>query len=264
MQKSNIRINELPNHNKIKINKFEFSCDDRDTSIPLPLPQTLNFCMGLIGKAGSGKTTLLLNLVCKHKTKKSSGMYNKKFDKVYVFSPSLTTMKNNPFESIPEEQIFEEGLTAENLQGVLDEIEDTQEKVLFIIDDCVNDITKDTELQRLLCKVLMNRRHLTGEGGGVSIMITSQVYNKLPCPVRKCFSHIFLLNSKQRRELDSLYDEHILINKPDFYKILKHTFKNERDFLFLDLQKPYDKMFHRNFNQLDLKFAEDIDEDESD
>tara|TARA_R110000822_G_scaffold95742_1_gene218550 strand:+ start:11019 stop:11792 length:774 start_codon:yes stop_codon:yes gene_type:complete len=252
-----INISEVPNTNNLAIRKFGFSCDDRDTTIPLPLPQTLNFCMGLVGKAGSGKTTLLLNLVCKNKTKKSSGIYNKKFDKIFVFSPSLLTMKNNPFESIPEEQIYEEGLTAENLEEVLDEIKESDEKVLLIIDDCVNDITKSTELQRLLCKTLMNRRHLAGADGGVSIILTSQVYNKLPCPVRKCFSHLFLMNSKQRRELDSLYDEHILISKPNFYKVLKHTFKEKRDFLYLDLQAPYDQMFHRNFNKLTINFKED-------
>ena len=258
MNKSNIKICERQNENKICISKFEFSCDDADISIPKPLPQVLNFCMALIGKAGSGKTTLLLNMICK-----KGKLYNRKFDKVYVFSPSLTTMKNNPFESIPDEQIHTDGLTDENLGGVLEEIEGTEEKVLLIIDDCVNDITKSTELQRLLCKTMMNRRHLTGEGGGASIMITSQVYNKIPCAVRKCFSHIFLLNSKQRRELDSLYDEHVLISKPDFYKVLKHTFKEKRDFLYMDLQQPYDKCFHRNFNLLELNFPnEESDEDE--
>tara|TARA_Y100000401_G_scaffold84568_1_gene69860 strand:+ start:3252 stop:4043 length:792 start_codon:yes stop_codon:yes gene_type:complete len=259
---NSLRISEIPNKSNLAIKKFQFSCDDRDETIPPPLPQVLNFCMGLIGKAGSGKTTLLLNLICKKNSKKSSGMYNKKFDKVYIFSPSLTTMKNNPFESIPDEQIFEEGLTEENLQSVLDEIEGTEEKVLLIMDDCVNDITKSTELQRLLCKTLMNRRHLTGEGGGVSVILTSQVYNKLPCAVRKCFSHLFLMNSKQRRELDSLYDEHILIGKPDFYKVLKCVFKEKRDFLFLDLQQPYDQMFYRNFNKLALSFDENNEESE--
>ena len=95
---NSLRISEIPNKSNLAIKKFQFSCDDRDETIPPPLPQVLNFCMGLIGKAGSGKTTLLLNLICKRNSKKSSGMYNKKFDKVYIFSPSLTTMKNNPFE----------------------------------------------------------------------------------------------------------------------------------------------------------------------
>lgn len=257
MKKSNITICEKKNENNIKIKKFGFSCDDKDESIPLPLPQTLNFCMGLIGKAGSGKTTLLLNMICKR-----GKLYNRKFDKVFIFSPSLTTMKENPFESIPDDQIFEEGLSEENLNQVLEEIQGTEEKVLLIFDDVINDIAKSTELQRLMCKTLMNRRHLTGDGGGVSIMLTSQVYNKIPCAVRKCLSHIFLLNSKQRRELDSLYDEHILISKPDFYKVLKSTFKEKRDFLYLDLQQPFDNMFYRNFNKLDINFNESDSEDE--
>jgi hypothetical protein len=44
--------------------------------------------------------------------------------------------------------------------------------------------------------------------------------------------------------------------------VLKHTFKDARDFLFLDLQKPYDQMFHRNFNKLNLKFKEDEESEE--
>ena len=255
--KSKISITEKQNENKIRIKKFGFSCDDKDVSIPLPLPQTLNWCWGLIGKAGSGKTTLLLNMICK-----KGKLYNRKFDKVYIFSPSLTTMKDNPFESLPEDQIFEEGLTIENITQVLDEIEGTGEKILLVFDDVVNDIAKSTELQRIMCKTMMNRRHLSGEGGGVSIFLSSQVYNKIPCPVRKCLSHISLLNSKQRRELDSLFDEHILISKPDFYKVLKHTFIEKRDFLYLDLQQPYDKMFHRNFNKLEINFNESDSEDD--
>ena len=60
-----MEIKEIPNKNNICIKKFNFSCDDIDPTIPKPLPQRLNFCMGIIGKAGSGKTTLLLNLVVK-------------------------------------------------------------------------------------------------------------------------------------------------------------------------------------------------------
>jgi uncharacterized protein YaaR (DUF327 family) len=245
-------IKEEKNPNDIHIQKFKFSCDDIDPSIPKPLPQSLNFFMGLIGKPQSGKTTLLLNLVAKRKKN-----YNQKFDKVYVFSPSLLTMDTDPFENLDEEQKFTE-LTEENLQGVIDEIEDSGEKVLLVIDDCVNDISKDKSLERLLCKVAMNRRHITGSGGGISIMLTSQVYNKIPCALRKTLSQLVLMNGKQRRELDSLYEEHVLVPKPDFYKILNFCFKKKHDFMFLDLQQPYDKMFHRNFNHLDLNYPSEF------
>ena len=60
-----MNIRETPADSKIVLSKFNFSCDDVDESIPLPLPQMLNFFMLISGRPGSGKTTLLLNLICK-------------------------------------------------------------------------------------------------------------------------------------------------------------------------------------------------------
>ena len=112
--------------------------------------------MLIVGKPGSSKTTLLLNLICKR-----GKMYNKKFDKVYLFSPSLGTIDDCPFEELPEDQKFEE-LSYDLLEAVLDEIKDSGEKVLFIMDDVVNDMKKEFHLEKLLCKVLMKRRHQCG------------------------------------------------------------------------------------------------------
>ena len=69
------------------LSKFKFNCDEVDKSIPDPLPQNLNHFMLIVGKPGSSKTTLLLNLICKR-----GKMYNKKFDRIYLFSPSLGTL----------------------------------------------------------------------------------------------------------------------------------------------------------------------------
>ena len=52
------------------------------------------------------------------------------------------------------------------------------------MDDVVNDMKKSAKLQTLLSKILMNRRHLAGAGGSVSVIITTQVYNKIPAPIR--------------------------------------------------------------------------------
>ncbi len=142
--------------NPINISKFKFTCDDADDSIPKPLPQQGGFAMLIIGKPRSGKTNLLLNL-----TTKAHKNFNRKFDKVYLFSPSVNTMENDPFELLPDEQKFEVA-TQENLLGVLEEIKDTGEKVLMILDDCISDIRGKgkSEIENLLHRIFFNRRIL--------------------------------------------------------------------------------------------------------
>jgi len=241
-----MKITEKLPDKKITLKKFEFSCDDLDLSIPAPLPQSLNFFALVSGKPGSGKSSLILNLLCKR-----GKIYNKKFDRIFLFSPSLATMKGNPFEDLPEDQKYDE-LNKEEIESVLEEIDGSGDKVLFILDDVVNDLAKDMKLQRLMCKVLMNRRHLCGEGGSVSVIITTQVYNKIPAPIRKTASHIFIYHTKNKKELETIFDELVLIPKKDYYDLLKYTFQKKHDFLYIDVNKQFDKMFHRNFNQLDF------------
>ena len=215
-----MKITEKLPDKKITLKKFDFSCDDLDLSIPAPLPQALNFFALVSGKPGSGKSSLILNLLCKR-----GKIYNKKFDRIFLFSPSLATMNK------------------EEIESVLEEIDGSGDKVLFILDDVVNDLQKDMKLQRLMCKVLMNRRHLCGEGGSVSVIITTQVYNKIPAPI---------FHTKNKKELETIFDELVLIPKKDYYDLLKYTFQKKHDFLYIDVNKQFDKMFHRNFNQLDF------------
>jgi len=246
-----MNIRETPADDKIKISKFNFSCDDIDDSIPKPLPQILNFFMLICGRPGSGKTSLILNLICKR-----GKMFNKKFDKVYVFSPSLMTMKDEPFGELPEEQVHTD-LTIENFTQALESIKDTGEKHLFILDDVVNDMKKSMAIQTLLSKALMNRRHLAGAGGSVSFIITTQVYNKIPAPIRKTASHIILYHTRNKKEIETIYDELIVLPKEDFYEILKYCFDKRHNFIYIDINKSYDKMFHKCFNQLEFNSKND-------
>tara|TARA_R110000824_G_scaffold340739_3_gene527233 strand:+ start:5258 stop:6016 length:759 start_codon:yes stop_codon:yes gene_type:complete len=230
----------------IVLSKFKFNCDEKDESIPLPLPQQLNFFLLINGRPGSGKTSLILNLIAKR-----GKLYNKKFDRVFVFSPSLITMSNNPFEDLPDNQLHTD-LTEENLTMALEDIKDSGEKILFILDDVVNDMKKSAVIQTLLSKMLMNRRHLAGSGGSVSFIITTQVYNKVPAPIRKTASHIIIYHTKNKKELDTIYDELIIVPIKDFYDILKFCFDKKHNFIYIDVDKSYDKMFHKNFNPLEF------------
>ncbi len=242
-----MNITEIEPDRKITLSKFNFTCDEIDESIPKPLPQMLNFFMLICGRPGSGKTTLILNLISKR-----GKLYNKKFDKIYVFSPSLTTMKEDPFGELPPEQVHTE-LTEELLETALSDIKDTGEKVLFILDDVVNDMKRSAGVQRVLSKMLMNRRHLAGSGGSTSFIITTQVYNKIPAPIRKTASHIIVFHTRNKKELDTIFDELIIIPQKEFYEILKFCFSNKNKFLYIDINKPHDKMFHKCFNQLEFK-----------
>ena len=245
-KKSNLTIKEVENDKKIVLSKFDFSCDDIDETIPKPLPQTLNFFMLISGKPASGKTSLILNLIAK-----SNKCYNKKFDKIYIFSPSLTTIKNSPFDDIPEDQIFKE-LSVETLTQAQEDIAGTGEKVLFILDDVVNDM-KLSGVQLELTKMLMNRRHLSGAGGSTAFILTTQVYNKIPAPIRKTATQVIIYSTKNKKELDTIFDELILIPQKDFYEILKYCFDKPHNFMYIDINKSFDKMFHKCFNELEFK-----------
>ena len=247
-----MEIQEIEPDKKVVIKKFNFSCDDIDETIPEPLPRSLNFFWLISGRPQSGKTCLILNLICKR-----GKMFNKKFDRIYLFSPSLSTMKDNPFEELDEDQVYSE-LSVEILESVLENIQDSGEKVLLLIDDCVNDIKRSAGLQRLMCKILMNRRHLCGFGGSVSVIATTQVYNKIPIPIRKCASHLSIYQTKNKKELENIFDELITIPKKDFFDILNYTFKKRHDFLYIDTNKDHKNMFHRNFNKLVFKSKEDL------
>ena len=52
------RIKELEPDTPIVVGKFNFTCDDVDSSIPKPLPQQGGFALLIIGKPRTGKTNL--------------------------------------------------------------------------------------------------------------------------------------------------------------------------------------------------------------
>ena len=241
-------IREIESDKKINITAAKFSCDDEDTSIPNPLPRKGGFAMLITGKPGSGKSTLLLSLLCK-----SGKAFNRKFDRVYLFSPSLATMSDDPFELIPDDQKFTD-VTIENLEFVLSEIEDSSEKVLLVLDDCIADIRGKGKglIENKLHKIFFNRRHLCGAGGSCSIMATSQSYNKIDPKLRKTASHCIFYKNLNKKEQDSIFDEIILIPRKEYADVCKYVYDKKHQFMFIDTNQNPDNMLYKNFNQLEV------------
>ena len=242
------KIKEIEPDKPIVVNKFSFTCDDADTTIPKPLPQQGGFAMLIVGKPRSGKTNLLLNL-----TTKAHRNFNRKFDRVYLFSPSVATMETNPFELLPGDQKYDE-LTLDNIKYVLEDIKDSSDKTLFILDDVIADMRGKgkAQLENLLHKVFFNRRHLAGKGGSVSIIATSQTYNKIDPKIRRTASHLIFFENKNKKELDTIFDEVILIPKKEFYDTLRYVYDKPFQFLFIDTTLPDERMLFKNFNQLEI------------
>lgn len=244
--------------NELEVHKTPFSVDKRDHSIPKPLPRTYNhFCL-FTAKPRSGKTTLMYSLLTFRKSP-----YYRKFDKVFIFSPSLGTTKDDRLRSIPEERRFVE-LDYENLEKVYNEINGSGERVLLLIDDCVNDVKKNVGVEKLLAKIAMNRRHICGsdedgEGAGVSIWMSTQVFNKLPRAIRACADYHIIFKTTNKKELETLFEEVITIDKELFCEMIKYVFSGKYDFLLIDTNQNQNKMYYKNLNK-QLVFPE-LDEE---
>ena len=127
-----MEIEELEPEKKITISKMEYSCDILDETIPKPLFQNYSSFLILTAPPRSGKSTWITSCLCK-----TNRVYNKKFDKIFICSPSLRSAKNDPFECIPPEQIETE-LTLEFLERFEHEVRGSGDRVLLVLDDIVN------------------------------------------------------------------------------------------------------------------------------
>ena len=78
-------------------------------------------------------------------------MYNKKFDLVYIVSPSLKTAKDDPFECLPPEQIESE-LTVDFIDRFVNDVSEFGERMLLLLDDVVNDIRKNKGVDKALAR----------------------------------------------------------------------------------------------------------------
>ena len=128
---------------------------------------------------------------------------------------SRNSMKNNIFNVLPEDQLFE-GVSYEILSEVYDRLLESTEnnhKSLLVFDD-VQSYLKNKEVEVNLLHIIANRRHLR-----CSIFIVAQNYNKIPKNIRQSFTDMFLFNVG-KEEYINIYEENINFSKDDFSKVL--------------------------------------------
>ena len=209
---------ELIKNNKPKLDKIKFSCDEK---ICEKLDQyemvrdNFNFynTTAIIGRQGSGKTSLTINLIKK--------LYKKKFNKIYVFMPytSRKSIKNNIFDVLPDDQLFEE-LNYENICYVYEELKENSEnglKSLIIFDD-VQKALRDDGVIREFKNIVANQRHLK-----VVNIILLQNYFALDNKIREIVNNVIFFKM-DKKQTNKIFEE--------VAEMPKDTFNSLNDFIF--------------------------------
>ncbi len=237
-------MNEVPNTD-FAIRCPKVVCDIELEGVPEPFPAK-SFHMAVVGRPGSGKTSLAINLIAE----KSKGhrVYFRKFDHVNVLMPkgSLASLKDNPFESLPEDDVQHE-FTLENLLAIEQKCEerrqeDPPEKTLLFIDDLAADMRCYGDLEKIFKRLAYNRRHLR-----LSIINCVQRLSAIPKPVRATFSHLLFFKST-KTENEIMYKELIDIPKQKYIDLCEHCFQSKHDTIFVNLNE---LDFYHNFNRIE-------------
>jgi len=71
--------------------------------------------------------------------------------------------------------------------------------------------------------------------------------------LRKTCSQLVFFENKNKKELDSIFDEVILIPKQEFFDVLRYIYDRKYRFMYIDTTLPDYKMIHKDFNRLEVK-----------
>ena len=249
---------EIIKHKKLDLETPVFLCDG-SLNKELERYQMLSNLNGfkmtmLIGRPASGKTSLLISWLT---TKK---VFKKMYHKVVVVMPSSSrnSMKKNPFKKHLPERLFEELdlSTITTIYNNLLESSEAKETTLLLLDD-IGASLKNNEIQKLLRKIIYNKRHLK-----CHIIMLLQSCLSCPREVRKmCDSVVIFKPSKIEAEV--MMNELFEYTKEDTLNIIKYAFTKPHDYLMLNITN---QKMYKDYNEIILKnnnLVYDIDSDDS-
>jgi hypothetical protein len=210
---------------------------------PLPLQPTT---WVISGKKGSGKTTVLLNALSR-----KASPWNKYFDKIWLVSCSSQDPKLKPLvEELTEDGQFFDTYSDETIQSIMDDAKSTLEdepkaQFLLILDDCIAWLPKEREF-RPVNSLFTNARHLH-----MSIIVTTQKYNRLSTLVRSNMDLLSFFGSHSKQEIDTMVHD-LSVDEKELKKILDFAIQEPHDFLHANLTgaRP---VFFRRFDKINFQ-----------
>ena len=194
-----------------------------------------------IGKPGSGKTSLLISMLT---GKKKDRVFRKAFDHILLVMPksSRESMKENIFKKHHEDKMYDT-LNIDSISNIkVKLLASTAEKenTLLILDD-VGASLKDSEIQKQLCEIIYNRRHLK-----VMIIILVQNFTSIPLSIRILFTNVICFKPS-KKEFEKLFEELFETKKEKAVEIMKYVFTNPHDYLMLNVDS---QCMYKMFDQV--------------
>ena len=215
---------------KYNFEKIKFNVDNSlGEHIKSPFPSS-SFFWTIVGQAGSGKTSLMINSLI---SKKDNRVYRKVFDKILLVQPknSRLSIKNNPFQDLKDDQIFEklDFNVLEKIQTNKKEFDELKKNKnqLLILDDITASL-KDNE--DILLQLTTNRRHLK-----LSIILLVQYLRSIPRSIRFQITDITLFKPSNKIDEAVIYEEFISnLTLKEFNKLSRFIWKQPYDNLFIN------------------------------
>lgn len=240
---------EIKKNKHLKLNIPEFLCDNNPIGDHLNKYDMLSHFNkysfnAFIGKPGSGKTSLLVSfLTGKGKQK----VFRKCFNHVLLVMPATSrdSMKSNPFKNHHEDKMFEE-LDLSTINSIYNKLvaaSEEKENTLLILDD-VGASLKNNEIQKILRKIIYNRRHLKCQ-----IIMLIQSFLSCPKEVRKLLNNVVMFKPS-KVEFQNLFDELFETSKDLAMDIMNVAYEEPHDYLMLNVD---DQRMYRKFDEIIVK-----------
>jgi hypothetical protein len=236
-----MKIEEVKGNNDLEVKKIDFVCDgglhDKLNNYDFTKQLNKHSFTYIVAPPSSGKSNLIQNLF------KNQKMLKKCFHHIMYVCPSSSSLKDDIFNKLPENQRFME-LNEETLGTIRNMCENynKEEKSCIVLDDVACSL-KNKELLKDFQRLIFNRRHI---GGGVSVIVISQVYNVLPLQLRKMVNNLIILNPRMK-EFNLMNDEYFNLDQKNVKKIKDFFFDKKYNFL---MYCPDDNMYFKNFNKV--------------
>jgi hypothetical protein len=162
---------------------------------------------------------------------------------------SRKSIKNNPFEDLPEDQSFDEfnNEVINKVKSVREEFDEMDKKKkrsrnqLLILDD-ITATLKNIDIQKALIELATNRRHYK-----LSIILLVQYVRSIPRAVRS--QSTILIFFKPSNYLDSkiIEEEYINLKKDDYDDLMRFVWVNAHDYLLVDKNS---ESYYKNLNKI--------------